>query len=193
MSGLDALTALLQDAIDVLMSASFVAVGAAFLSLILLWAGTTKVIHPALAAKAVVNFGLTQRSVPLVGFTAGLIEVSLAVGLMLPSVRLEALIGSTTLLWLFVSLLGHAYFRGARFACYCFGSPTSALSPAALARTGVLAVLASSVTLVEISTAHSTPSFHEAVLHALIAGSILGAVVNTTAAASALRQGRRFA
>ncbi len=114
-----------------------------FLAGVFAWSGFAKLRRPALAAMAIVDFGVSRRVRPILGTMLGASEVGLATLLAARLVPRVFLIVAAVLLWAFAILIARSLWSGERFACFCFGNADSELSPVALSRTVLLALLAS--------------------------------------------------
>jgi hypothetical protein len=146
------------------------------LAIVFVWSGTAKVRRPALAAMAMMDFGLLRRIRPRLGSVLGATEVLLALLLVtgtLPAVFLPVTAG---LLWFFALLIARSLFAGEDFACFCFGDGDSRLSRVTLVRTASLALLASVLAVAPPTGTYA--SLGEAyVLQAISAGALVGAIV----------------
>ncbi len=113
-----------------------------FLAVVFLWSGIVKLRRPALAALAIVDFGVIRRPLPSFGSALGTVEVLLAVLLVSEVVPTLILPVTAALLWFFAFLIARSLRSGESFACFCFGDSGSKLSRWALARTVALALIA---------------------------------------------------
>lgn len=138
-----------------------------------LLSGIVKLRRPALAAMAIVDFGIGRRVRSALGLALGAAEVALAV-LLVASVRLGFWVAAP-LLWLFALLIGRSLLRGERFACFCFGDGETVLSWRTLVRTLSLAVLATIAATAGSALAQFLPS--DRLLQATVAAALLGAGV----------------
>lgn len=109
------------------------------------WSGIAKLRRPALAALAMVDFGVARRGYPWMGRALGAAEAALAAALIV--VPHPALAVATGLLWLFVVLVARSLLGGEQFACFCFGDSGDRLSTWTLARTTALALLSTTLLL----------------------------------------------
>jgi uncharacterized membrane protein YphA (DoxX/SURF4 family) len=146
-----------------------------FLALVFAWSGVVKLRRPVSAALAIVDFGLTKRVYPSLGWLVGLGETLLALALAAGLFPPLALSGAAILLWFFSALIGRSLLAGKSFACFCFGDSGSALSRATLARTGALALFATLVAALPtpnpLWTDWQVPAFQ-----AIVAASLLGTI-----------------
>lgn len=152
-----------------------------FLAGVFLWSGITKLQRPALAAMAMVDFGIVRRVYPWLGRALGAVEVLLAVALVL-RVQLRTVLACTAgLLCIFVALIVRSLWRGQQFACFCFGDADAQLSRLTLIRTLFLTLLAVSLTLAVTPRLASLGEFTAMMLQASSAGALLGivALINT--------------
>lgn len=109
---------------------------------VLVWSGVAKLRRPHLAALALIDFGATRRFDVRFGIALAGLELMLAFGLALPAIHELAIAASTVLFWVFSTAIYLNLRLGRRFACFCFGESDGQLSTKALARTTVLALLA---------------------------------------------------
>lgn len=180
MGGFAATATLARDILGVRASPMASGVATWFLIGIFLLSGTGKLRQPVLAAMAMVDFGVLRRVHPRLGWALGTTEVALACVLVLDALgrvgflRLPPVIAAA-LLWLFVLLIARALRAGEHFACCCFGDVGSSLSPWTLARTAILALLATGLAL-SPPNALQWPSGSAVVLEALIAAALLGMI-----------------
>lgn len=142
MHGFAAAAALLTDAMGLLGEPAFHGIGVLLLAGVFGLSGSAKVRRPALAAMAMVDFGIVRKVRPRLGAALGAAEGLLAVALVVGALADVFLSVATILLWFFVVLIARQLLSGNRFACFCFGDADSPLSRWTLARTVVLAVLA---------------------------------------------------
>lgn len=116
------------------------AVGIWLLVGVFIWSGVVKVRHPRLAALAMTDFGVVR--VPRRGYGLFLGSGELALALLLLVTSQAGLVIATGLLWVFTGAIARSLILGRRFSCFCFGDAEGSLSWSTLARTGLLAVLA---------------------------------------------------
>lgn len=178
MNGFDSAISLVGGSIRILAEGPGYGVSTLFLALIFAWSGVVKLRRPALAAMAMVDFGVTRRVRPRLGFALGTVELILALALVLggPTSRLT-LAGTATLLWIFVLLIARSLWSGERFACFCFGEAGSELSNQTLIRTASLALLASALALAAAPIDAYRGLDGTSVLEASVATAVLGSAV----------------
>lgn len=141
MSGFESAFSLLGGILRLLTEPPNYGISVWVLAVVFAWSGAVKLRQPALAAMAMVDFGVLRRVRPRLGAALGAAETLLAVSLaLLPTFTLPVAAG---LLWLFVALIARSLLSGEEFACFCFGDADSELSRLTLLRTGALALLAS--------------------------------------------------
>jgi hypothetical protein len=142
------------------------------------WSGFVKLRHPELAAMAMVDFRVLRQVHPILGSLLGIGEMSLAVLLALGIVSQWVLLFTALLLWSFVVLIARGLWLGEKFACFCFGESDAQLSVWTLARTTLLALLASGLALTTPLRAirsdfFSTQNFWQALSALALLGSIV--------------------
>jgi hypothetical protein len=115
---------------------------AAFVALVFGWAGAAKLRRPALAAMAMVDFGVARRARPGFGRGLGAVEVALALVLASGFEQRAALAVAGAICAVFALVIGRSLVRGDTFACFCFGDSSAALSSRTLVRTLSLGALA---------------------------------------------------
>ncbi len=150
MHGFEAALSLTRDVLQVLLGPTGYGICVWFLVGIFAWSGIAKLRQPALAAKALVDFGVTRRLHPHFGLALGAAESLLALALALGIHLHFFLFVAAILLWSFVLLITRSLWSGKRFPCFCFGNADSQLSRWTLARTGALALLASLLALTPV-------------------------------------------
>jgi len=143
MNGFESLLSLLMDALRILGEPSAHGVAVWVLALIFAWSGVAKLRRPALAAMAMVDFGVLRRARPRFGWALGAAELLLATCLALGVLPRLVPIATAGLLWVFALLIARSLWSGESFPCFCFGEADSRISRLTLLRTGGLAVLAS--------------------------------------------------
>lgn len=116
------------------------AAGVWLLAGVFLWSGAVKLRRSRRAALAMVDFGVVRSPRRIHGFLLGGGELSLA--LLLIVADQAGLVVAAGLLWIFVVIVARSLAHGGRFSCYCFGDADQPLSWLTLARTGLLAMLA---------------------------------------------------
>ncbi|WP_273844898.1 MauE/DoxX family redox-associated membrane protein [Rubrobacter calidifluminis] len=178
MGGFGAAVSLIGEGVRALGEEPGYSIATLFLSLIFVWSGLVKLRRPALAAMAMVDFKVARRVRPSLGFALGAGELVLALALALggPASHFTLAVVAA-LLWVFALLIARSLWSGERFACFCFGDTDSMLSRWTLLRTGLLALLASTLA----ATAAPVDAYRgpEAapVLELVVAAAILGTVV----------------
>jgi hypothetical protein len=192
MDGFERILSLITEAADSFAGAEAHGAGLAFLAAVFAWSGIAKLRRPALAAMAMIDFGLLRHLRPRLGALAGGLELvvaaALASGLAVPAVASLFAPVAAVALWFFTFLLARALRLGRRFACFCFGTSESQLSPWTLLRTVLLASLATGLAL---GTPSGTgPDLQVAVLQTSAALGVLGAVTLTGAIPRLLRWNR---
>jgi hypothetical protein len=131
------------DALRIAGAPAFWGIGVWVLAIVFAWSGIVKLRRPALAAMAIVDFGVLRRVRPTLGSALGAAELFLALVLATGALPVLSLPVAAGLLWLFVVLIAKSLWSGERFACFCFGDADSKLSQLTLVRTAALAILAS--------------------------------------------------
>lgn len=147
------------------------------LAIIFAWSGFAKARRPTLAATAIRDFGLTRRLHVRLGMFLGLAELALAVLLASTAVLEVSLAISAVVLWAFSGLLARALTRGDSFPCFCFGEADSSISRLALARTLLLATLASLVTAMVVLRSDERLGLEGTLLQATIASAVVATLV----------------
>jgi hypothetical protein len=145
MGGFAAAVSIVEDAVREMTGVTGASVATWFLATIFAISGVTKLRRPALAAMAMVDFGVLRRFQPAFGRALGVAEISLALALAIaprPSVSVAAV-----LLWGFALLIVRSLVAGDRFPCFCFGETDATISAWSLARTTALALLATGAAL----------------------------------------------
>ncbi len=180
MGGFAALGTLARVAGEILADPATSGIARWFLVAIFVVSGLAKVRHPALAALAMVDFGVARRVRPPLGLLVGLAELGLAAALALgiwagPLVRPTAIVAAGVL-WLFALLIARSLRAGDRFACFCFGESDDRLSALTLVRTAGLAFLATGLGLVDTTLTGSADAGATGVQLAT-ALALLGAIV----------------
>jgi len=176
-NGFESALSLAGDALRVLTEQPGYGISVWFLVWVFAWSGIAKLRRPALAAMAMVDFGVVRHVQPLLGGALGATELLLAFALALGMLSVLFLWIAAILLWLFVILIARSLYAGERFACFCFGNADSQLSRWTLARTSVLALFASALALVT-KPGELYRGLHEAdVLQAIAALSLIGTIV----------------
>lgn len=177
MSGFEALWTLIQQGEALLIGATGSGIASWFLVLIFAFSGLPKVRRPALAALAMMNFGLFQRVLPFFGRMLGVSEMGLALALALDASHVLdiwfAVVAAAVLLWSFTFLIARSLLADAKFACFCFGEVDDQISAWTLARTLALALLASGLAMGRGSTSGIT-SVQPILVQGLIALSLFG-------------------
>lgn len=189
MGGFAAAGALVTDLVQALTTPPALQIGIWLLAGVFIWSGTVKVQQPALAALAMVDFGLARQARPGLGLALGVTELALA--LMLVVLPRPAAMVVSALLWFFALLIARSLRAGERFACFCFGDADAQLSGWTLARTTTLALLATAVVL---GTPHlaTRQEVGQTVLAAVSAGALLGVVTLVSYTPALLRWNRHM-
>lgn len=143
MNGFESALSLIAEAIRLVTAPAGYGIGVWVLATIFVWSGFAKLRRPALAAMAMVDFGVLRRARPRLGAALGAAELLLALFLATGTLPVVFLPATAVLLWVFTLLIARSLFAGEDFACFCFGDSDSRLSWPTLARTGTLALLAS--------------------------------------------------
>jgi hypothetical protein len=175
MTGLESLISLLDDLVAALSSQLPLQIGAWLLVWVFAWSGTSKLLHPATAAQALVDFRVTRFQVPGFGVALGAVELGLAAAIASPLARRPSLAVATGLLCAFSVLITVSLLRGERFPCRCFGNSDAPLSRWTVGRTAVLAAVA--LVLAVENSAAVNPAVSETVLQAVAALALLGTIV----------------
>lgn len=142
-----------------------------FLAALFAISGVAKVRRPALAAMAMVDFGVMRRVRPELGRLLGIGELALAVALPLAPMPAAA----AAVLWVFSILIAQALLSGAAFPCFCFGETDQGLSGMTLARTAALALAAT--ILAWAAPVRNVVFGDESLLQMVVAGAVLGVIV----------------
>lgn len=143
MGGFEYALSLAGDALHMLRSEPARGIAVWFLAIVFLWSGVVKLRRPALAAMAMVDFGVVRRPRSGFGSALGTVEALLAVMLVSGAVPSLVLPVAAALLWFFAFLIARSLRSGESFECHCFGDSGSKLSRWTLARTVALAFAAS--------------------------------------------------
>jgi uncharacterized membrane protein YphA (DoxX/SURF4 family) len=147
-----------------------------FLAWIFAWSGTSKLRKPALAAWAMVDFGVVRHVRPVLGILLGILEIVLAFFLAVGIFSQITLVVVSGLLLVFTVLITRSLWRGDQFACFCFGESDSEMSKWTLARTAALFLLAALLAVSEPPIDHIGFT-NTNVSMAVIALSVLGSIV----------------
>ena len=178
MGGFDSAIHLAGSGLRALTEGPGYAVAMLFLALVFTWSSVTKLHRPALAAMAIVDFGVTRRAFSLLGFALGAGELLLALALALGGrISWLSLSVAGVMLWVFTLLIARSLWSGERFACFCFGDTGSALSGLTLLRTFSLALLASLLAVFGTPTSVYRGANVASVLEASVALAILATIV----------------
>lgn len=177
MNGFEASFSLTADAIRWMREPNGYGITTWFLALVFAWSGIAKLRQPALAAMAMVDFGVIRRVRPRLGFALGAAELLLALSLAIRLFPRLSLSIAALLLWLFVLLIARSLWSGERFACFCFGDLDSQLSGLTLARTTILALLASLSSLITVPPYIPRVLSQADALQAVVALSLLGTIM----------------
>lgn len=153
-------------------------VGAWLLGFIFVYSGAAKLRQPALAAMAIVDFGVGRTPRPILGTALGIVEFALGAGFVFSALGIVPYpwlvpVSAAVLLLVFAMLLAWNLAVGRRFPCHCFGDSNENISWFTLARTTLLAFIAA---MTAILIRQSEPS----------ASTVLGAIVATGMLASVL-------
>ena len=148
-------------------------------------AGTTKLRRPAVAAMAMLDFGVIRRPRPALGAALGAAELTLAIVLVLGVAPAPTLATAALLLAVFATLIARALRAGDTFACFCLGDDDSEISRWTLARTATLAALAGALAATAPATATVLEGVH--VLEAVAGASLLGTALLVARAPRLLR------
>lgn len=178
MGGFEAAGGLLRDAYAAVTSADGAGAAASLLAWVFLLSGTVKLRRPALAALAMVDFGVARKTVPALGLALGAVEVMLGAALLLRVFPGAALVVAGVLLTAFAAVIARAVARGDSFPCFCFGDAEGSISWWTFARTAALAALA--VVLVagapaELGAGGTARSLQEVVALSVLGSALLAA------------------
>jgi hypothetical protein len=176
MNGFAAALALLQGILRTATQPLVYGIAIWFLAGLFAWSGVAKLRRPALAAMAVVDFGVVRRVYPRLGSALGATEVFLAVVLVLEVLPQLFLWVTALLLWCFVLLITRSLWSGKRFACFCFGDADSPLSAWTLGRTTGLALLATTLAVAARSSGMDRRWDEADALQVVTAAALLGAL-----------------
>jgi hypothetical protein len=177
MNGFESALSLIADALRLVTAPAGYGIGVWVLATVFVWSGIAKLRRPALAALAMVDFGVLRRVRPRLGAALGAAELLLALSLAtgaLPGVVLPA---TAVLLWIFALLIARSLLAGEDFACFCFGDGDSRLSWPTLARTVTLALLASVLTFAAPRTGTYADLSEAYLLQAVSAVALVGVIV----------------
>lgn len=182
MSGFASAAEFFADGLGALTGSVGYGIGVGVLTIVFAWSGMAKLRRPALAALALVDFGVTRRVWPALGRMLGMAEAGLAALLATGVFARPAIGGTAVILWLFVALIARSVWAGERFPCFCFGDGEAPLSGATLARTLALAALATALALA------SSPAGPGNLAGRVAQAVAAGALVSTVVLASYLRR-----
>jgi hypothetical protein len=177
MNGFESALSLIADAIRLVSAPAGYGIGAWVLATIFVWSGIAKLRRPALAAMAMVDFGVLRRARPRLGAALGAAELLLALFLATGTLPVVFLPATAVLLWVFALLIARSLFAGEDFACFCFGDIDSRLSWLTLARTGALALLASVLTVAVPRTGTYAGLSETYLLQAVSAVALVGVIM----------------
>lgn len=106
------------------------------LGIVLVWAGIFKLSHPAVAARAIVDFGVLRLPRPAVAIALGLSEIIIAVLVVFPAavVVIVGCVAAVLLSLAFTVVIGRSLRRGESFPCACFSAGNSQISIVTLLR-----------------------------------------------------------
>ncbi len=191
MSGLEILTLYIGRSMQILATPLGFGTGVWFLAWIFMWSGYVKLRRPKLAVIAMIDFGAVKKFRPILGTLLGASEVSLAILLISSWMASYVLLTSALALWIFTLFILRSLIKGKKFACFCFGDTDSELSYKTLIRTGLLALLASTLWVIAGSVPGTkvTSSFLFAAVNAL---AILGTIVLLNSIQNLLTWNRRL-
>ena len=180
MNGLESAFSLFAGGLHLITAPAGYGIAIWILVIVFMWSGVAKLRQPALAAMAMMDFGVLRRVRPWLGSALGAAEVLVALSLVtgtLPALFLPITAG---LLWFFVLLIAKGLLSGEDFACFCFGDADSRLSRLTLVRTATLALLASLLAVAPLAVA-PLPNYaglsETYVLQATSAAAIVGGIV----------------
>lgn len=174
MGGFNTVLSLGIRGLDTLLTPAVAGVAAWFLAGVFVWSGVTKARRPALAAMALVDFGIARRVWPRLGLALGVAELALAATLA-ATPRAGAILAAATL-WAFTLIIARSLRLGKRFPCACFGESADQLSGRTLARAALLAGLATALACRPAPFVLGRDPVGAA-LEAIVAGAIIGAIV----------------
>lgn len=176
MHGFESALSLIGDALRLLRAETGHGIVVWFLAIIFLWSGMVKLRRPASAAMAMTDFGVVRKPRRSFGSALGATEVFLA-ALLVSGVVPELILPIiAALLWFFAFLIARSLRSGESFACFCFGDSDSKLSRWTLARTVMLALIASAQ--VSAPTLAGYPMLSQTYLiQAVAAVALVGALV----------------
>ena len=176
MHGFSTSSTLLINALSVLGEPVYHGVGVLLLAGIFGLSGGAKLRRPALAAMAMVDFGIVRKVRPPLGAALGAAEGLLAGVLVVGAFAQAFLLAATILLSFFVVLIARQLLSGRTFPCFCLGDADALLSRWTLARTAALAVLAMLLTVLAPIT-NEARELPAGALQAVTAAAIIGTVL----------------
>src|ERR687893_1488760 len=147
MNGFESAFSLFAELLRLLTAPAGYGIAVWILAIIFVWSGVAKLRRPALAAMAMMDFGVLRKVRPRLGSALGAAEVLLALFLVTGTLPVLFVPVTAGLLWFFVLLIARSLRSGQDFPCFCFGDADSRLSRLTLVRTAALAVLASVLAL----------------------------------------------
>jgi hypothetical protein len=177
MNGFESALSLIAETLRLVTTPAGYGIGVWVLATVFVWSGIAKLRRPALAAMAIVDFGVLRRVRPRLGAALGAAELLLALFLATGTLPVVFLPAAAVLLWIFALLIARSLFAGEDFACFCFGDGDSRLSWATLARTVTLALLASVLTVAVPRTGTYADPSEAYVLQAVSAVALVGVIV----------------
>ncbi len=190
MNGFESALALFAELLRLVTAQTGYGIAVWVLAIVFVWSGVAKLRRPALAAMAMMDFGVVRRIRPRLGSALGAAELLLALFLVagvLPALSLPLTAG---LLWFFFLLILKGLLSGGDFACFCFGDSASKLSRLTLVRTATLALLASVLAVAPPAAGTYAGLGETYVLQAITAAAFIGAIVLVGQIPSLLRWNR---
>jgi hypothetical protein len=177
MNGFESALSLIAEVLRLVTAPAGYGIGVWVLATVFVWSGIAKLRQPALAAMAMMDFGVLRRVRPRLGGALGAAELLLALFLAASTLHLVFLPVTAVLLWFFALLIARSLLAGEDFACFCFGDGDSRLSWLTFARTATLALLAS-VLAIAVPTTGTYANFSETyLLQAVSAVALVGVIV----------------
>lgn len=155
--------------------------GALFCASGLMWAGAAKLMRPTETAVALKNFRLTRTIDVRAAVVAAVAEASAGILLSLAALGMSVWLPVATFLGIglyafFVVLVSSGLRRGESFACMCFGSSVTRLSPIVLVRAGLFLVVAVATFAFSFSTSVDSVAWSSKLFMLCSVAGVLGTV-----------------
>ena len=187
MNGFESAISLFARVLNLITAPTGYGIAVWILAIVFAWSGVAKLRRPALAAVAMMDFGVLRRVRPGLGSALGAAELLVALSLATGTLPVIFLPITTGLLWFFVLLIAKSLLSGEDFACFCFGETDSRISRLTLVRTATLALLASVLAFAPLPYAGFDRTY---LLQAISAAAFVGTIVLGSQIANVLRWNR---